>query len=316
MPKIKNPHHGSLAYWPRRRAKREYARVHSWAKVKEPKLLGFAGYKVGMTHAIISDNRAYSQTKGEDVFCPVTVLECPPLKIASINFYKKTPYGSKLSSAVFSDKLDKELERKMIMPKKIKKRADDITLSAYTQPKLTGIKKKPELFEIAIGGSKEEKLNYAKDKLGKEIEIKDVFQEGQQLDTHAITKGKGFQGPVRRFGIGLRAHKSEKARRNPGSLGSWNAQQHIMWRVAHAAKTGYSTRTEYNKLLLKIVKPEETNPKSGFMHYGVVKNQCVFIKGSVAGPAKRLIRFNYSTRPNKGLPKEAPSIKYVNLKTK
>ncbi|MCK5630480.1 MAG: 50S ribosomal protein L3, partial [Nanoarchaeota archaeon] len=64
-------------------------------------------------------------------------------------------------------------------------------------PSLTGIgKKKPEMFEIAVGGNKEDQLNYAKSMLGKEINVADVFKGGQQLDIHAITKGKGVQGPV------------------------------------------------------------------------------------------------------------------------
>ena len=46
-----------MQFWPRVRAKREYPRVKSFAEEKEPKLLGFAGYKVGMAHLLAEDNR-------------------------------------------------------------------------------------------------------------------------------------------------------------------------------------------------------------------------------------------------------------------
>jgi large subunit ribosomal protein L3 len=319
MPTIRKPRSGSLQFWPRKRSKRHYARVKSWAKIKESKLLGFAGYKVGMAHALILDNKKSTLTKNQEIFCPITIIECPPLKAASIRFYKKTINVFKLSSEIFAEKVDKELGRKIIVPKKIKKKIedikdfDDIKLLVYTQPKLTGIgKKKPEIFEMGIGGSKEEKLNYAKEKLGKEISVKDVLTEGQQVDIHSITKGKGFQGAMKRFGIALRSHKSEKNRRTPGSLGGWKSHAHFMWRVAHAGKMGYHERTEYNKWLLKIgEKVDEINTIGGFLNYGNVKSQYVLLKGSIAGPKKRLIRFNYSIKPNRRVPNEAPPIQYL-----
>jgi len=322
MPNIRKPRSGSLQYWPRKKAKRQYARVRSWAKIQEPKLLGFAGYKVGMTHAMIIDNKKTSMTKGQEIFCPLTVIECPPLKAASIRFYKNTSNGLKLVSEVFSENLDKELERKITLPKKIKKKIedikdfDDITMLLYTQPKLTGIeKKKPELLEISIGGKKEDKLNYAKEMLGKEINVSDVLVEGQQLDVHSVTKGKGFQGAVKRFGISLRSHKSEKGRRTPGSLGGWKGQAHFMWKIAHAGRMGYHLRTEHNKWLLKIGNEiKEINPNGGFLSYGVIKNSFVLIKGSVSGPKKRLIRLNFPVRPDRKIPNEAPTIQYLSSK--
>jgi len=318
MPTTRRPRFGSLAYHPRKRAKRQIASIGAWANLKEPKLLGFAGYKVGMLHLMITDNNPNSMTKGETISCPATIIECPPLKSASIRFYKKTIDGLKVVSDVLAQDLDNELERKITIPKKRKKIEDvkdfdDLTLVVYTQPKLSGIgKKKPELFEIAVGGNKEEKLNYAKNILGKEINIGDIFKEGAQIDIHAITKGKGLQGPVKRWGIGLKSHKSEKSRRVPGSLGGWKGQVNIMWKVPQAGQMGYFQRTELNKWLLKIGnKPEEINPKSGFTRYGIIKNPYVIVKGSVAGPKKRLIRFNFAIRPSKKIPKEAAPIKQI-----
>jgi len=86
--KTGKPRSGSMQFWPRKRAKKETPRVRSWAKSDEPSILGFAGYKAGMTHILFTDNRPNSKTKGEEVSFPVTVIECPPIKIASIRLYK------------------------------------------------------------------------------------------------------------------------------------------------------------------------------------------------------------------------------------
>ena len=318
MPTTRTPRSGSLQFWPRKRSKKVFARVRFWALLKEAKPLGFAGYKVGMTHLIINDNSKNSTTKGMDIFCPVTVIECPPLKTSSIRFYKNTINGLKLVSEALAENLDKELARKISLPKKKGQKEmkdfDFVRLLVYTQPRLTGIgKKKPELFEIGVGGNKEEQLKYAQEKLGKEIAVDEVFREGQQLDIHAVTKAKGVQGPVKRFGVGLKNHKSEKGVRRVGTLGGWIAQGHVMWRVAKAGKMGYHVRTEYNKWLLKIGKAADISKKGGFESYGVVKNQFILVKGSIAGPEKRLIRFNEPIRPSDKIPTTVPMIQSTNL---
>jgi large subunit ribosomal protein L3 len=327
MANPRSPRHGSMQVWPRKRARRQYPKVRAWAQVKETKPLGFAGYKAGMTHITHIDNIKTSKTKGEEIFCPVTVLECPPLKVASIRFYVSAYNGIQPKTQINSKNLDKDLlERKLTKTKKTNEENinkisandfDDLTLIVHTQPRLLNLKKRPEIFEIAIGGSKEDKLKYAKEKLGKEITIKEIFSEGNQVDIHAVSKGHGIQGPIRRFGIQKRRHKSEKSIRNPGSLGGWSAQGHVMYRVSHAGQTGYHTRIEYNKQILKISdKPEEINVKGGFLHYGNIKNTYVMLRGSIPGAAKRLIRFNAAIRPNIKITKEAPSITYVSLASK
>ncbi len=309
-----------MQFHPRVRSRDEYARIRNWPASRDAKPLGFAGYKVGMTHIMIVDNKPTSMTKNQEIFCPVTVVECPPIKVASIKFYKNSQNGPKLASELYSDALDKELDRKIVMPKKSRgKEAQDydyVRLFVYTQPKLTNLgKKKPETFEVADGGNKEQQMAYAKEKLGKEISITEVFKPGQLIDAHSVTTGKGTQGPMRRFGIQLRHHKSEKSRRNPGSLGAWRAQGHIMWRVAHAGKMGYHLRTEYNKLVLRIGnKPEEINVKGGYLDYGNVKNSYILVKGSLKKKKKRIIRLTEAIRP-KSRPQE-PEIAYVSLESK
>ena len=60
----------------------------------------------------------------------------------------------------------------------------------------------------------------------KEISISEVFKEGQAIDAHSLTRGKGFQGPMKRFGIQLRHHKSEKSRRNRWNSDGWKRYWH------------------------------------------------------------------------------------------
>ena len=325
MPKAHNPRHGSMAVWPRKRAARAYPRIRSWQTIKEAQPQGFAGYKVGMTHVLIIDNRAKAPTKGQEVSIPVTVIECPPLRISSARFYTKDNYGLHLAKEL-NFKVEKELKRKMQLAKNTQEAELDkinpeeyaeIRVNMYTQPKLIGFKKKPELFEMAIGGTNAEKVAYIKSNLGKDLRVSQIFKAGQLVDTIAVTRGKGFQGPVKRFGVAIRHHKSEKTKRGPGSLGGWISQAHFMYRVAHAGQMGYHNRTEWNKWIIKISdKPEEINPKGGFLHYGNVKNEYILVKGSVQGAAKRLIRFNMPKRPDKLVPKDAPSIVYTSLESK
>ncbi|HLC66128.1 MAG TPA: 50S ribosomal protein L3, partial [Candidatus Nanoarchaeia archaeon] len=284
------PRSGSMQFWPRKRARRIYARIRSWPSQKEAKPLGFAGYKVGMCHAMVVDNRKNALTKGEEISVPLTILECPPLKVYGARFYRKSIMGTQAIVDVTA-KADKELARKLPVQKKEGKKLEDIPLAGveaiyalvYTQPKLVGFgKKKPELFEIAIGGNVEEQFAFMKERLGKDLSVKEVLREGAQLDVHAVTRGKGVQGPVKRFGVSIRQHKAEKTKRGPGSLGAWRGQGHMMYRVAHAGQMGFHTRTEYNKWLIKIEDDmQKINRLGGFKHYGVVRNPCILLKGSV-----------------------------------
>jgi large subunit ribosomal protein L3 len=168
---------------------------------------------------------------------------------------------------------------------------------------------------LPLGGNITDKFNYVKENAEKEIYLTSVFKEGEFVDLKSVTKGKGFQGPVKRFGISLRQSKSEKSIRNPGSLGPWKAQGHIMYRVAHAGKMGFHLRTEMNKQILKIINdPKEVTPSGGFLRYGSIKSPCILIKGSVGGSKKRLIVLQKPMRKHKT--SEAPTIQEISTASK
>ena len=320
-----NPRHGSMQFWPRVRAKRQHARVRSLPSVNDVKPLVFAGYKAGMTHVIVTDNDKHSITKGEKVAYPVTVVECPSLKIASVRLYEPSGYGSKVAKELFF-KVDKEFSKRAPVSKTLSDVKDldnldlanvtDVTVVVYTQPKQTGIgKKTPEIFEMGLGGSNDDKIAFLKEKISSEITAEDVLSAGSLVDVRAVTKGKGNQGPVKRFGIGLRAKKSEKVKRGPGSLGGWKAQGHVMYRIAYAGQTGYHQRTQYNNLILGIYDDvEKVNPKGGFIDFGQVKAKYVLVKGSIPGPKKRLVSFTAPLRSAK--PKAAPTVEFISTESK
>lgn len=316
MGKSHAPRRGTLQFWPHRRARSEAARIRNWPSLKDIKPLGFVAYKAGMCHITAIDNRPKALTKGEEISVPATILECPPLKVVAIQYYQSESLGSKMVSSVRAAQWDKEMERVLPLhkkqPKQIEKQFDDVRLLVATQPKMTGIgTKKPKIMEIALSGTKEEKLKYAHDKLGKEIAVSEVFKEGNYVDVHAVTTGKGFQGPVKRFGVMLRHHKSEKARR-ANVRGSWSGPS--MWTAPHSAKMGYHLRTEFNKQILRIgMQPDDVRTPSGIMHYGVVKNNYLLLKGSVIGPKKRIVTLIHATRQHVHLAKEAPLFRSVVL---
>jgi len=331
--KINAPKRGSLAYLPRGRASRPIGRIRYWPEVRgSPRLLGFAGYKAGMTYAIVVDDEPGSINFGKEVVQPVTVIDAPPLYIAAIRAYTRDEYGLKTLTEVWASQLPKDFERILTLAenagsektdeglRKIEASLDKIIefrVLAATQPRLASVpKKKPDLMEIKIGGGTiEEQFEYAKKILGKTVSANDVFKEGQFVDVIAITKGKGFQGPVKRWGVRILQHKSRKTKRGVGTLGAWGLKR-VIYTVPRAGQMGYHQRTEYNKRIIKIGSDgKEITPKGGFLHYGIIKGTYIVLSGSIPGPAKRLIRLRYPARPPKKIPETPPQITFISLES-
>ncbi|MFB0543547.1 MAG: 50S ribosomal protein L3 [Candidatus Bathyarchaeia archaeon] len=325
MPKRHAPKRGSRAFSPRKRAKRIVGRIDYWPEVEEgPLLLGFAGYKAGMTHAFMVEDKDRSPDYGKEVFSPVTVLDTPPILICGIRAYIKTSDGLKPLTEAWMGDLPEDLNRVLSsLPEggpeealeRISLNLDDIAefrVIAATQPREAGVsKKKPELMEIKVGGgSKEEQLEYARSLLGKTIGVSDVFEPGEFVDIVGVTKGKGFQGPVKRWGIRIRSRKTRKRKREVASIGPWHPAR-VMPGVPRAGQMGFHHRTEYNKRILRMgSEGVEVTPPGGFQRYGVVKGDYVMLKGSVLGPQKRLIKLRKAARSPRGREAE-PVITYV-----
>jgi large subunit ribosomal protein L3 len=265
-----------------------------------------------MIQVIMIDDRKNSLTAGQEIAVPATVVETPPIFVCAVRFYGKTPRGLATLSEVWGSGLPKELSRKIALPKKQDfpksvERAEsllkegkvaDIRVLVCTQPwKGNTPKKRPELIEIRVGGSSlEERWNYSKELLGKEVKVSEIFKEGEYVDVLAITKGKGFQGPVKRWGIKKLPRKTKGGVRQVGSIGPWSPAR-IMWTVPAAGQMGYHQRTEFNKRILKIGNDgREVTPQGGFLRYGPLKSDYVVIAGSIPGPTKRLVHLRQPVR--------------------
>lgn len=327
MAKKKRPRKGSLAFHPRVRASHHAGRVRSWPATEEVGLLGFPGYKAGMTHIHMIEDLPNAPDRGREVVRAVTVVDCPPVKMCGLRMYTSDRYGTRALTEAWDGDVDRDLSRRIKqLPKeadpvkrlsemeKMLGRASDFTAIIHTVPRATGIKKVPDVMEVGLGGrSPSDKFEHAKELLGKEIKLGDVFSPGEVVDITAVTKGKGFQGPVKRFGIKIRSRKTDDARRNPGTLGPWHPHQ-VMWTVPLGGQTGYHQRTEFNKRLLRIGSSDENfEPSGGFLRYGSTSGDYAILMGSTPGPTKRLLNLRKASRPWKNLPEGVPNLTEVSV---
>ncbi|MBA7515775.1 hypothetical protein ES705_07818 [subsurface metagenome] len=297
------PRHGSLAFLPRKRATSAKGRVRHWLDTsKNVIFLGFAGFKAGMTHITYIEDQKNSPYYGKELMKPVTVIEVPPLILIGIRIYNEDEYGKYIEGDIFSTELNNYLNRKINIPNfekynydEIKKKlskalnnTSDIRGIFQTQPHLTSLpRKKPDIIEIKLNsiGSPIDEFNFALEHLGKEIKARDVLIEGELVDMLAVTKGKGFQGPVKRYGD---------------------------YTVPRPGQMGYHQRTEYHKRIMVIGEnEEEINPKGGFIRYGKVNGDYLLVLGSIPGPKNRLIRIRKTIRPVKSFMVKSPEITFI-----
>ncbi len=301
MPTRRSPRKGSLQYWPRKRAAKILPSANWKAINSDKKLKGFIGYKAGMVSLEIKDNTENSMTKGKNIIIPGTIVECPEMKIFSVRFYK----NGVVAKDVLAEQLDKELKRAVRIPKQAKHKLDsvkteeydNISVIAYSIVKKTSLKKKPDLAEIGLSGSFDEKLAYIKENINKELNVSDIFAPSELVDTRGLTTGKGFSGPVKRFGINLKSHKSEKGQRRPGNVGPWHPAR-VIFRVPMAGQLGMFTRVEYNKKIVALEKSSE-KPIKAIKNYGDIKTNYLILTGSVQGPSKRQILVTAPLRPSR-----------------
>jgi len=280
-----------------------------------------------MTYGLAIDNRQGSLNFGKEIVIPMTVLESPPMLACALRAYTKTYEGLQTFGEAWMEKPPKDFERAISVPekfptedalKKVESNLDkivDLRMVLATQPRLAKrAKKKPDLIEVKIGGGAiKERFEYAKKLLGTEVKLADFIKEGQALDTIGITKGKGIQGPVKRWGIRRKFHKARKTVRQVGSIGAWTPH-YVMYSVPRAGQMGFHQRTEYNKLVIKVGNDgSEVTPKGGFLRYGVINSDYIMVKGSVPGTTNRLIVMRVASRPPPEARVPAPKIEYLNL---
>ncbi len=307
-------------------------RIKNWPEYKDgaAKLLGFIGYKAGMTHAVMTVGNVDSPFAGQETVVPVTVIDTPPIRPFSIRGYEASIYGLKLTTEVLAGTMSEDLKKAMPVPKeydhdaKLKEFEEkldsfaEIRMLIHTQPRLAGIaKKKPDVMEYKVGASTiNEAFEYAKSILGTDLRVADILNEGILIDSIAVTKGHGFQGPVRRWGIRILQHKSRKTKRGVGCIGPWTPSN-IRYSVPRPGQTGFHTRTSFNNKIVKMgERGEEITPSGGFVNYGVIRGDYIMVHGSIPGAVKRPVRIRYAIRPKKGHVDEPVQMSYISTASK
>ncbi len=279
-----------------------------------------------MLHVITVDDRENTPNYGKPLFNPATVLVVPRMKIYGLRFYKyEDGYYKAIKDIIdYSDEVISKCKNPIPIEdqlKEIEKFKDKIKLISchiYVIPKEVGLsQKKPMKMEIPIvGGSIDSQFKYATSLLGNYIYGTDLVKPGSYVDVIGITKGKGWAGPVKRFGIKRKQHKARKTVREVGAIGPWKPAA-VTYTVPRAGQHGFHQRTEYNHRIIMVGDESENpiTPKGGFPHFGIVRGKYLVVRGSVPGPPKRPIVVRLPLRP-KPVPQEPPKVLLVSTRFK
>lgn len=341
--KFEHPRHGSLGFLPRKRAARHRGKVKAFPKddpAKPCRLTAFLGYKAGMTHIVREVEKPGSKLHKKETCEAVTIIEAPPMIVVGVVGYVKTPRGLRSLSTVWAQHLNEEVKRRFYKNwckskkrafsnyskkyeseegkkdvvsqlEKMKKYCTVIRVLAHTQiRKMKGLKqKKAHLMEIQVnGGNVAQKVDFAYSFFEKQVPIDAVFQKDEMIDIIGVTKGKGYEGVVTRWGVTRLPRKTHRGLRKVACIGAWHPAR-VSYTVARAGQNGYHHRTEMNKKIYKLGKSgqeshsaitefdrteKDITPMGGFPHYGVVKDDYIMIKGCCVGPKKRVVTLRQS----------------------
>ena len=310
--KHSQPRRGSLAYLPRCRAQSMEARIRTWPRdvSDEPHLLGHAGFKAGCVQIVSIDDREKTANFGKQLVSLGTVIATPPLFMIGVRGYSKDNNGRHAEFDVYSSDIPKSItkylsfqngENALDKAKLLLSRISEIYALVTITPSDVGLdQKKPYVFEVAVsGGDIVKQFEYVENLLGKPITLSDVFEHGSRVDVGAITKGKGWQGVIKRYGAKKKQHKSRKTVRELGSLGPISPQ-YVMYTVPRAGQMGFHQRVEYNKRIMVVGNAENDkmviNPTGGYKHFGNVTGDFIILKGSVPGTYRRLVKLRAQAR--------------------
>lgn len=306
------PRRGSLAYLPRGRARSMEARIRAWPKIDgdEPKILAHCGFKAGCIQIVSIDDRDKTPNAGKQLVSLGTVLVTPPVLILGIRGYSKDHNGLHAEFDVYAEDIPKNIAKEITLKnkkdamesaEKSLKKIKEIFAVVAVSPRAAGLEqKKPYIFEASVsGGDIKKQFDHVKELLGREVKIDQIFETGASVDVAAITKGKGWQGVIQRYGAKKKQHKSRKTVRELGSLGPISPQ-YVMYTVPRAGQMGFHQRIEYDKRIMIIGNTEDSkiqiNPDGGYKHFGLVKGDYVVLKGSVPGTYRRLIKLRSQIR--------------------
>ena len=112
--------------------------------------------------------------------------------------------------------------------------------------------------------------------VGTEIRASDVFEEGEFIDVAGTSKGKGFQGVVKRHGfsgVGGRTHGQHNRERAPGSVGASSTPSRVYKGMRMAGRTGGGRVTMKNLAVVRIMDDQNV----------------VLVRGAVPGARNSLV---------------------------
>lgn len=153
-----------------------------------------------------------------------------------------------------------------------------------------------------VGWLKEVRVDEVSAKLGQEIKVNEVFTKGDSVKVTGISKGKGFQGGVRRWGFhgGPKTHGQSDRHRAPGSIGSGTTPGLVYKGKKMAGHMGNTQATVRN---LEVIEVDR-------------KNNLLVIKGGIPGASGTIVMIEklgkikgYTPPPEEKVDEEAEETK-------
>ena len=217
-----------------------------------------------MKKAILATKVGMTQIFNEDgVLTPVTVLEAGPCVVTQVKTVENDGYSA--VQVGFVDKKDKITNKDKSGKKEVIHR-NGVTKAQKGHFEKAGVSSKRYVKEFKFDNSEEYTL-------AQEIKA-DIFAAGDKIDATAVSKGKGFQGAIKRHGQsrGPMAHGS-KFHRHAGSNGACSSPSRVFKGKKMPGHMGCKKITIQN---LEIVRVD-------------VENNLLLVKGAVPGPKKSLV---------------------------
>merc|ERR1711968_381044 len=201
---------------------------------------------------------------------------------------------------------------------KLQKYCTILRLICHTQiGKMNFRQKKAHICEVQVnGGSMADKIAFGEALFEKTVSIDSVFEQNEMIDTIAITKGKGYEGVVTRWGVTKLPRKTHKGLRKVACIGSWHPSR-VSYSVPRAGQNGYHHRTEVNKKVYRVAKGVRNaegvveNPNNAMTEFDLT------VKGIVTGVKKRVITLRKSLLTQTStVSKEDINLKFIDTASK
>jgi len=237
------------------------------------------------------DDRAKTPNFGKPLFNLSSVLTIPDAQVVGLRLYA---HENGQDLAISDVKQAGQSLDKLPMS-----RASRVAAVVSSIPRDAGLsQKKPVVLEVGVsGGDLKAQAEFVAGLVGKKVKFTETFKPGMYVDVLGITKGKGFEGPITRFGVKRKQHKSRKSVRAVAVIGPWHPAA-VMYTVARAGQMGFHQRTETGKRILLVGNStaNPVTPAGGFGHFGVVGGDYAIVGGSVPGPASRFVMVRMKAR--------------------